>query len=229
MVWKKNWILLKMFTFLILGFTTRRNIIKTTSIGLASVSFPGFALDPYLEEEIQEKIETDKVETTPKFTDVYFYSEVDGSSILQLQKNIKEMSKNETMNLHIHSNGGSATLGLFASDLITSSDVNIQTFVEGVAASSASLMAVSGQKRFMTKHSLNLMHQPSLDIGSAKYKLVQDEAYNLELITSHIVDVYATHSTMSKSFIEECLYNERYLTAKECLKYNLIDEIFDVR
>ena len=222
-----------MFTILFLGFTTRRNIIKTTtSIGFASVSFPGFALDPlnykrykpYVEEK-QEEIETDKVETTPKFTDVYFYSEVDGNSILQLQKNIKEMSKNETMNLHIHSNGGSATLGLFSSDLITASDVYIQTFVEGVAASSASLMAVSGQKRFMTKHSLNLMHQPSLDIGSAKYKLVQDEAYNLELITSHIVDVYATHSTMPKSFIEECLYNERYLTAKECLKYNLIDQI----
>ena len=222
-----------MFTILFLGFTTRKNIIKTTtSIGLASVSFPGFALDPlnykrykpYVEEK-QEKIETDKVETTPKFTDVYFYSEVDGNSILQLQKNIKEMSKNETMNLHIYSNGGSATLGLFSSDLITASDVYVQTFVEGVAASSASLMAVSGQKRFMTKHSLNLMHQPSLDIGSAKYKLVQDEAYNLELITSHIVDVYATHSTMPKSFIEECLYNERYLTAKECLKYNLIDQI----
>jgi ATP-dependent protease ClpP protease subunit len=222
-----------MFTILFLGFTTRRNIIKTTTpIGLASVSFPGFALDPlnyykrykpYLEE--QEEIVTDEIKTTSKFTDVYFYSEVDGSSILKLQKNIKEMSKNEIMKLHIHSNGGSATLGLFSSDLITASDVCIQTFVEGVAASSASLMAVSGQKRFMTKHSLNLMHQPSLDIGSAKYKLVQDEAYNLELITSHIVDVYATHSTMPKSFIEECLYNERYLTAKECLKYNLIDEI----
>jgi ATP-dependent protease ClpP protease subunit len=222
-----------MFTILFLGFTTRRNIIKTTTpIGLASVSFPGFALDPlnyykrykpYLEE--QEEIVTDEIKTTSKFTDVYFYSEVDGSSILKLQKNIKEMSKNEIMKLHIHSNGGSATLGLFSSDLITASDVCIQTFVEGVAASSASLMEVSGQIRFMTKHSLNLMHQPSLDIGSAKYKLVQDEAYNLELITSHIVDVYATHSTMPKSFIEECLYNERYLTAKECLKYNLIDEI----
>lgn len=216
---KKNGIKLKMFTFLILGFTTRRDIIKTTtSIGAASVSFPGFALDQHKRSKLKE--EQKNIET-----DVYFYSEVDGSSILQLHKNIREMPKNETINLHIHSNGGSATLGLFSSDLITASDVCIQTFVEGVAASSASLMAVSGQKRFMTKHSLNLMHQPSLDIGSAKYKLVQDEAYNLELITSLIVDVYATHSTMSKTFIEECLYNERYLTAKECLKYNLIDEI----
>ena len=213
--------LISLFTF---GLMTRRNIIKSSSVALASVSFPGFALlepvynDNYYKEE-------QEIPTLSNPTDIYFYSEVDDSSILQLQQSIRDMSNNETMNLHIHSNGGSATLGLFVADLMSMSDVCINTYVEGVAASAASLMAVSGKKRFMTKHSLNLMHQPSLNVGSAKYKLVQDEAYNLELITAYIVDVYATHSTMSKSVIEECLYNERYLTAEECLKYNLIDDI----
>ena len=159
--------------------------------------------------------------------EIYFYADVEPESILRLETRLQECTRGgaERIDLRIHSSGGSATLGLFASDLIRQSNVPIHTFVDGMAASSASLMAVSGSKRFMSRHSLVLMHQPSFEMGHAKFQLLKDEAYNLQLITDHIVDVYSTCTTMPKSLVETCLFNERYLTARECLRYSLVDHI----
>ena len=158
---------------------------------------------------------------------MYFYADVEPQTILDLQRKLSACARAnvDRLNLHIHSSGGSATLGLFAADMITNSQTVISTYIDGIAASSASLMAVSGHKRFMTKHSLMLMHQPSFEMGHAKYKLIEEEAYNLKLINDHIIDVYAAHSTMKRQTIEACLYNERYLTADECMRFSFVDHV----
>lgn len=203
-----------------LPLSRRDLILATSSASLLGRTLPANA-------HLSSETETDPSTSLRKDHDIYFYADVEPESILRLQNQLKDFTADDAdeINLHIHSPGGSALLGLFASDLIRRSTVPVQTFVDGMAASSASLMSVSGKKRFMTKHSLILMHQPSFEIGHAKFQLIQDEAYNLKLINDFIIDIYATHTSMPKTLIEKCLYNERYLTASECLKYSFIDEI----
>ena len=126
----------------------------------------------------------------PHVPDVYLYSEVSTDSCLQLITSLKEnkaMSEllHQNMNmkdpvpihLHIQSPGGSAVSGLHISDIVRSHSVPIYTFLDGMAANAASLISVSGKKRYMTRHSMMLIHQPSISLHNSNFKELTDEQH----------------------------------------------------
>ena len=94
---------------------------------------------------------------------IYFYSGLNDESVFKLNSNILYLSETletgEEINLHIQSGGGSLLPSLSTVDLIRTCDMPVNTFVEGYAASAATLISVVGAKRFMTKNSVMLIHQ----------------------------------------------------------------------
>ena len=92
-------------------------------------------------------------------------------------------------------------------------------------ASAASLISVCGTMRFMTKRSVMLVHQPSIFLGSEKQDGIQDEANNMIILYELMLDIYTSHSKLSRNDIIKIIKNEKYLDAKECLKYGFIDKI----
>ena len=104
---------------------------------------------------------------------IFFYSDVNKESILQLNKEIRSVSNNlqnisqvyeiplPPLRLHINSYGGSLLDCFSTVDYIRNSKVPVHTIVEGSAASAATIISVVGHKRFIHKHSYMLIHQLS--------------------------------------------------------------------
>ena len=174
---------------------------------------------------------------------VRFYSEVSRESCLQLRSAVEERVSEraqwsalartplelETLppiDLHVSSSGGSLFDALHLYDYLSTVPV-LHTHAEGIVASAATLLTVVGAHRTMTKHSMMLVHQPSLPVGDSHWKMtdMRDEWKNMLTSTAALVDVYNATTLLDIDDIMSLLQNEEYLTARDCLKYGFIDEI----
>ena len=131
---------------------------------------------------------------------------------------------NAHINLFISSEGGELYSSLAASDRIKSSKIPIHTIVEGIAASGATIISISGAKRFIRKHSLMLIHQLSSEFWG-NYAQIEDEKKNLDLLMKIIKEVYLKNTKIPESQLESLLKHDLCLDANECLKYGLVDKI----
>ena len=167
--------------------------------------------------------------------DINFYSPVTTESCMALTNYLKQLdvkSKQlqiqygETFPIHLHiqSGGGMLMPTFYVCDVIKSLDTPVHVYIDGYVASAASLIAVSGAKRYMTEHSFMLIHQLQSQ-SSGRLDEMKDEMSNLDFFMKNVDDVYMKNSNISKTILDKLLSNELWIDAETCLKYNLIDEI----
>jgi ATP-dependent protease ClpP protease subunit len=163
---------------------------------------------------------------------IYFYSDVTSLSVIKLNKVIREITNNMlpykedglVLKLHINSDGGVLLDGLAALDSIISNALPIHTYVEGGAASAATLISVAGKKRFMHRHSFMLIHQMSSRLWG-KYEEIKDDKENCDRFMKMIKDIYKEYTKVPMKKIDEILKHDLWFDADQCLEYGMIDEI----
>tara|TARA_Y100000816_G_scaffold291980_1_gene285264 strand:+ start:5568 stop:6365 length:798 start_codon:yes stop_codon:yes gene_type:complete len=167
---------------------------------------------------------------------IYFYGDVSSQSCEELKNKMIEMDFNGKLfkiqygtqsppiNLHIQSTGGSLMDSLYIVDLIKSLDTPVNTYVDGYAASAASLMSVAGNKRYMTKNSMILIHQ--LSSGSeGKYAEMTDNMKNLQQLMAKVKAIYTDYTSIPFAQLDDILKHDLWLDAETCKRYGLVDEI----
>lgn len=143
------------------------------------------------------------------------------SQILQISYNLKEAPPLE---LYVGSDGGEVFSAFSAVDRIISSPVPIHSYVEGMAASAATLLTVCAHKRFIRKNSFMLIHEVRGGLWGP-FEEIKEEVKNLELVMSYIKSIYLKHTKFTESDLDDVLKQDLYLDAHDCLKYGLVDEI----
>lgn len=169
---------------------------------------------------------------------IYFYTEVNKSSILELNKSIKTIA-NEMLHvgnvfsiptpdvkLHINSPGGSLFDGLAAVDAVRKSRAPIHSIIEGSAASAATLISVMAHKRSINKHSYMLIHQLSSGLYG-KFEELLDDMQNNKALMDAIKNIYVEKTKIPANVLKEMLKKDLYFDAKQCLKYGLVDDILE--
>jgi len=168
---------------------------------------------------------------------IYFYTDVTDKSSLELIRILRRLDvemfylskrlsleKNPPIHLHISSHGGLAYACLNICDTIMRSGTDIYTYVEGAAASAATLMSCVGKKRFITKNSFMLIHQPRGGfIG--KYDEFHDEMKNQEKMYEKISAIYLDKTKIHTKELDEILKHELWFDSEKCLELGLVDEI----
>lgn len=168
---------------------------------------------------------------------IYFYEEINNSSVLELNKQIDEAAKQmqivqltldlpETppIRLHINSPGGDVAASLAVADKIRNCKVPVYTYCEGEVASGATIISVSGKKRFITKNSFFLIHQLSSGFWG-KFMELEDEMKNLDMMMDIIKKFYIDHTTIPKKELENLLKHDLYIPPDVCLEWGFVDEI----
>jgi len=168
---------------------------------------------------------------------IYFYSDVSKDSILNLFRQIDELTRQikthqfsynlpapPTIELHIHSDGGDIFAGLSAIDKIAENSVPIDTYCEGIVASAATFMSLAGRQRYITKNSFMLIHQLSSGMWG-NYAEFKDEVKNLDLLMTLIKNVYVKRTTIIESELGNLLKHDLILDATSCLNYGLVDKV----
>lgn len=156
---------------------------------------------------------------------IFFTSIITNKSADNLLSTLYHSQKlSQPLVLHISSDGGDVHSALRIVDYLRQIPVN--TIGEGLIASAATLILVSGRKRCMTKYATFLMHQLRCPNSmSGTYHNIKDEMLNIELLHQYMVDIYQQKSTMTRKNIDKQLATERQLTSKQCLEFGLIDQI----
>lgn len=188
----------------------------------------------------QSRSDTDSKELiTMLGNHIYFYCDVNPETALTLNKNLRELSgklshtsismgfKDPTIDLHISSYGGYVDSAMAIMDtmgVIQTSGVKIHTYIEGVAASAATFISLAGSKRFITKSSRVMIHQVSGGMFGSYWEL-RDAQQNIDNTMNLLKSIYLEKTAVPEKEIDEILSHDIYWSAKQCLEYDLIDEI----
>lgn len=164
-----------------------------------------------------------------------FYSPVTIESCMALTNYLKQLDikskqlqiqygKVFPIKLHIQSGGGMLMPTFYVCDVIQNLDTPVYVYIDGFVASAASLIAVSGKKKFMTKHSFMLIHQLQSQ-SSGRLNEMKDEITNLDFFMKNAKDIYYKNSNITAEMLEKLLSDELWIDAEQCMYHNLVDEI----
>lgn len=166
---------------------------------------------------------------------ITFYSPVTVESCVGLTTYLKAMDMKskqlqlqygETfpIKLHIQSGGGMLMPTFYVCDVIKSLDTPVHIYIDGFVASAASLIAICGTKRLMTKHSFMLIHQLQSQ-SSGRLNEMKDEISNLDFFNNNAKDIYFQNSNITETMLDRLLSDELWIDATQCLELGLVDEI----
>jgi ATP-dependent Clp endopeptidase proteolytic subunit ClpP len=168
---------------------------------------------------------------------IFFYSDVTEQSALELNHALYELDSKLTntynflgpdfiphIKLRINSYGGSLFAGLAILDTVRGLRSEVHTYVDGAAASAATIISVAGKKRYIGKNSLMLIHQ--LSTGNyGKYSELEDDMENNKRLMKSIKDIYKQYTKVPMKQIDEILKHDLWFDADKCRELGLVDVV----
>lgn len=107
-------------------------------------------------------------------------------------------------------------------------NITVKTFVLGMAYSAASIIAVYGDERYMTKYAQHLVHFGMVPSFATKYSEIEKIMSQTKEHAEQLNNIYTEFTDLTPEKLEELQNDERgYLNAEECLKYNMCDGIIE--
>lgn len=147
----------------------------------------------------------------------------EGVTAQSIEDHLKSIN-NVPLNIYINSGGGDVFEGFAIYNMLKRYEGNKTVYIDGIAASIASVIAMCGDKIVMNTASMMMIHNASgMCIGNAEE--MQKVVNALEQINDVIRDVYQTRCNLSEDKLKELMDNETFMTAKECVEYGFADEI----
>jgi ATP-dependent Clp protease protease subunit len=144
------------------------------------------------------------------------------------KKDLDALGDINTLNVYINSYGGSVFQGQAIYSILKRHDAFKNVFVDGIAASIASLIAMAGDKIHMPANAMMMIHNPiSLVIGNAE--AMRKEADALDKIREAMIPAYLNKSgdKLTEDKLVELLGAETWLTAQDCFDYGFCDELLE--
>ena len=132
--------------------------------------------------------------------------------------------KSPRIALHINSPGGAVFEGAAIYNAIKRHPATVTAYIDGIAASIASVIALAGEKVVMAANALYMMHNPTgFAIGSAVD--MRKTADILDKVRDTMVGAYVEKSKQKESEIIALLDEETWLDADEAVAAGFADEI----
>lgn len=162
-------------------------------------------------------------------TDLYIYGTIGGGAWFggvnsrDIRSTLATI-KTPVINVHIHSNGGDAFEGVAIGNLLKNHDATINVYIDGMAASAASVIAMAGDKITMPKNSMLMVHRAACFCFGNAEKLTK-QAATLSKVDEALIQSYTDRFTGDQMELEKLLDDESFLTAQEALSYGFCDEI----
>lgn len=158
-------------------------------------------------------------------SEIWLYDEIGmwGKSAKDFVSELKEI-KNNQIDLHINSPGGNVFEGNAIYNALKNHNSEIVTYVDGIAASIASIIALAGKKIVMAENAMYMMHNPSgITIGEAND--MRKSADVLDKIRDTMINIYMTKSKKPEAEIKKILDDETWYSAKEAVDNGFADEL----
>lgn len=183
----------------------------------------------------------------PLERNLFFGKQVTQETIQKLTEEIVEINENDAylrkyyklhgiyykarpINIYIDSYGGYVYQCFGLLSIMDNSKTAIHTIVTGAAMSCGFLIGMHGHKRYAYKHSTHMYHQ--VGAGTTD-KAKEMEEYIVEVVRLQkvIEKITVEHTNIPAAKLRKNYKRKKdwYMTAKQALKYGVIDEIISVK
>lgn len=166
-----------------------------------------------------------------KSAEIYIYEQIgkdyfsdDAISAKQFVEDLKALGDIEKLNIRINSPGGSVFEGLAIYNQLKAHKASKTVYIDGVAASIASVIAMSGDTIIMPENALMMIHDPhALAIGDAE--IMRKMADILDKTAESLVSIYRDKCGKTDEEIRSAMKAETWFSAKEAVEFGLCDEM----
>ena len=164
---------------------------------------------------------------TDAVAEVYIFDEI-GAYGITAQDFIAEMKeyKGTPVNLRINCIGGDVFDGMAMYNIIKKREAKTTAYIEGIAASMGSVIALAADEVVMAENSLFMIHNAwGGAMGEAED--MRKTASVLEKISGEIANIYKRKTALSLDRITDMMDEETWLNAQEAYELGFIDSISD--
>lgn len=145
------------------------------------------------------------------------------------QQNIQweiQYAGGQDLEVHISSVGGSLFDAIAIYDMLKKYPGKVTTYIDAIAASAASVVAMAGQTVIMGKYALLMIHKPS----TAQYGTADDmeaAAAKLNISQSRLVAIYMDKTGLDEETINSLVNAETWLSADQAKDLGFVDMVED--
>lgn len=163
-------------------------------------------------------------------TDVLIYSSIGGWFGMWADELVDELKQVTTskINLRLNSPGGSVFDGIAIANAIRSHPATVTVYVDSLAASIASVIAMSGDRLVMMPQSQIMVHNASGSCYGDATEMTK-MADLLDKQSRNIAEAYAQHTGGSLAEWTQYMADETWFSADEALAVGLADEVVPMR
>ncbi len=148
-----------------------------------------------------------------------------GSDEAELMAAVGGCSADDSISVHINSEGGDMFAGIAIKNILAAHPGNVTCIVEGLAASAASIVAMAG-RTVMRNGAMMMIHNPwAIVAGNADD--LRDKADMLDKARGTLIDIYKAKTGKSKSELKSLLDAETWMTADEAVEAGFADDTSD--
>lgn len=163
-------------------------------------------------------------------TDIYVYDSIGGWFGMYADEFIESLGQVTTskINLRLNSPGGSVFEGIAIANAIRSHPANVTVYVDSLAASIASVIALAGDRTVMMPQAQFMIHNAS----GAEYGQASDLRKMADLLDKqslNIAQAYASHTGRPLAEWQALMEAETWFTAEEAVEMGLADELIPMR
>lgn len=172
---------------------------------------------------------------TDTSADLYFYGDIASETWQSdyyeedmapgdVKEFLDELTGTEKINIHINSGGGSVFGGIAIYNMLKRNDAYKTVYIDGLAASIASVIAMAGDEVIIPKNAAMMIHKPMTSYfwTSKNADELRKDAEALDSCQELIMNTYMTKAKATREEIEEKVNDETWLTGEEAA------ELFDL-
>lgn len=158
--------------------------------------------------------------------EILLYDEIGGWGISarRFASDLKALGDLDQIDLHIHSPGGDVFEGTAIYNLLKSHPAKVVVYIDGLAASMASVIAMAGDTVYMPENAMMMVHKPwGIQGGDADD--MRRYAELLDKVETTLVMAYVSKTGKGEDEIQTLLKDETWMTGREAVEAGFADQL----
>ena len=132
----------------------------------------------------------------------------------------------DSLELHLHCYGGDCFEGNLIYNLIRSSKIPVDIYVDGIAASMGSIIMLAARKVFMSDNAFVMIHAPKSWVDGTADDFTK-AAKLLASLEKTFVKVYQARTGKTEAEVRQWLVGDNWFSAQDAVDAKLVDGVVD--
>lgn len=163
--------------------------------------------------------------TANNAAEIWIYDEIGGwgLSAKRFAQDLTDKGDIKNITLRIHSPGGDVFEGMAIYNLLANHPATITVYIDGLAASMASVIAMAGDTIIMPENSMMMIHKP-WGITGGDAEDMRSYADLMDKVEANLITAYTKKTGKTADEIAALLASETWMTAAEAVEMGFADQ-----